>query len=70
MASINSRWRKGAVRYSSERTVEQTRFVRTARGIRRVTDSPTEVKFCERSRQPFGWRGGARGRLSPVTQLW
>jgi len=62
---MNSRWRKGAVRYDSKRTVEHTRFVRQPDGSRRKeSDSPTEVKYCERAheRAGDGWRKGARIR--------
>jgi hypothetical protein len=60
---LNCRWRKGAVRYDTKRTVEQTRFVRQADGSRRrETDAPTEVKFCERVHEQAGWRNGARIR--------
>jgi hypothetical protein len=61
MSSINSRWRKGAVRYDTKRTVEATRYVTQPNGVRRKeTDSPTEVKFCERLHANPGWRNGAR----------
>lgn len=58
---LNSRWRKHAQRYSSDRTVEQTRYVRQPDGSRRrKTDAPTEVAFVARLREPAGWRNGAR----------
>jgi hypothetical protein len=61
MAKMNSRWRKNAQRYSTERTVEHTRFVRQADGSRRrETDAPTEVRYVERVREAEGWRKGAR----------
>jgi hypothetical protein len=62
---MNSRWRKGAQRYDSKRTVDHTRFVRQPDGSRRKeSDSPTEVKYCERAheRADNGWRKGARIR--------
>jgi hypothetical protein len=58
---LNSRWRKGAVRYSSDRTVEHTRYVRQADGSRRrKTDAPTERVFVDRLRDADGFRNGAR----------
>jgi hypothetical protein len=58
---MNSRWRKGAVRYSPKTTVEATRFVKQPNGgRRRETDAPTEVRFCERLHASPGWRNGAR----------
>lgn len=58
---MNSRWRKGAIRYDTKRTVDQTRFVRQPDGTRRrETDAPTEVKFCDRVHESAGWRNGAR----------
>lgn len=60
---INSRWRNGAVRYSTDRTVEHTRYVRQPDGSRRrKTDAPTEAAFVERLREPADWRKGARIR--------
>jgi hypothetical protein len=60
---MNSRWRKGAQRYDTKRTVEHTRHVRMADGSRRrETDAPTEVRFCERAHEATGWRNGARIR--------
>lgn len=60
---LNSRWRKGAIRYSSERTIEHTRHVRQADGSRRrETDAPTEARYVERFRDADGWRKGARIR--------
>lgn len=61
MSKMNSRWRKNAERYSTKRTVEDTRFVTQTDGSRRrETDAPTEVRFCERRHSPQGWRNGAR----------
>lgn len=57
---LNSRWRKGAVRYSSERTIEHVRFEGPARARRTVKDAPTEARFVERLGQQPGWRNGAR----------
>jgi hypothetical protein len=58
---LNSRWRKGAVRFSTKTTVEHTRHTRTPEGIfRRETDSPTEAKYVERFHAAPGWRNGAR----------
>jgi hypothetical protein len=58
---LNTRWRKGAQRYPSNRTVEHTRYVRQADGsLRRKTDSPSEVIFVSRLRESPGWRNGAR----------
>lgn len=63
MAKQNSRWRKDAKRYSTERTVEQTRHVQRPDGVRRrVTDAPSEARFVERAHEAAGWRGGARVR--------
>lgn len=47
---LNSRWRKGAERYSSKRTVED----------RTHKDAPTEVRYNERRHEQPGWRNGAR----------
>lgn len=67
MSKMNSRWRKGAQRYSTERTVEHTRFVREPSGhFRREVDAPTETRFCDRLHQSAGWRGGARGRKAKI----
>jgi hypothetical protein len=68
-AKPNSRWLskgpKPVPRFDSKRTVEQTRHVRRPDGtIRRETDAPTEVKFCERSHAGPSWRNGARIRKS------
>lgn len=61
MSKPNSRWRKGAERYSTKRTVEDVRHVRDPDGIfRRETDAPTEVRFNDRRHSPPGWRNGAR----------
>lgn len=61
--AMNSRWRKGAQRYSSDRTIEHTRYVRQPDGSRRrKTDAPSEVQFVSRLRETFGWRNGARVR--------
>ena len=58
---MNSRWRKGAQRYDTKRTVEQTRFIKQLDGSRRrETDAPTEVRFVERAHEAAGWRKGAR----------
>lgn len=63
MAKINSRWRKGAQRYSTERTVDVVSHARQADGKRRrEVDSLTEVRFCERTHEQPGWRKGARIR--------
>lgn len=62
---MNSRWRKGAVRYSTKTTVDHTRFTRQPDGSRRKeSDSPTEVKYCERAHEMAGgpFRKGARIR--------
>jgi hypothetical protein len=60
---MNCRWRKGAQRYDTKRTVEQTRHVRMADGgFRRESDAPTEVKYCERMHEATGWRHGAKVR--------
>ena len=65
---LNSRWRKGAERYSQQRTVEDTRYARDARGHwKRETDSPTEKAFVERRHQSAPWRNGARVR-KPVSK--
>ena len=45
---MNSRWRKGAERYSAKRTVEDRRLV----GDRYENDAPTEVRFIERKHSP------------------
>jgi hypothetical protein len=64
---MNSRWRKGAVRYDPKRTVEHTRHVRQADGSRRrETDAPTEVRFVERAHETAGWRKGAKIRKQGV----
>jgi hypothetical protein len=61
MAQINSRWRKGAERYSTSRTVAQTRSVRQPGGAyRQEADAPTEVRYVERMHSSDGWRNGAR----------
>lgn len=60
---INSRWRKSAQRYSSDRTVEHTRYVRQPDGSRRrKTDAPTEIVFVQRMHEGSDWRHGARVR--------
>ena len=56
MSKMNSRWRKGAERYSAKRTVEDRRLV----GDRYENDAPAEVRFIERKHSPAGWRNGAR----------
>ena len=58
---LNSRWRKGAVRFSTKTTVEHTRHVKMPDGSRRrESDSPTEAKYCERFTSAPGWKNGAR----------
>ncbi len=60
-SKINSRWRKGAQRYSTKTTVEQTRHVRQANGSRRKeSDAPTEARYVDRAHEVAGWRNGAR----------
>jgi hypothetical protein len=60
---LNSRWRKGAVRYSTERTVEVTRHTQQADGKRRrETDAVSEPRFIERLHEATGWHRGARVR--------
>jgi hypothetical protein len=60
---VNTRWRKGAQRYSTDRTVEHARWVRQPDGGRRLErDAPTEVRYVERAREAPGWRRGARVR--------
>lgn len=60
---IHSRWRKGAQRYPSDRTVEHTRYVRQSDGSRRrKTDAPTEAAFVQRLHEGSDWRHGARVR--------
>ena len=60
---LNSRWRKGAQRYSAERTVDRTRQVRQADGkYRRETDAVTEPRFVESIHEGPEWRKGARIR--------
>jgi hypothetical protein len=60
---INSRWRKGAQRYPTDRTVEHTRFVRQPDGARRrKTDAPSEAVFVSRLRESPGFRNVARIR--------
>jgi hypothetical protein len=62
---LNTRWRKGAVRYSSDRTIEHARWVRQPDGARRLEkDAPTEARFVERLHQQPGWRNGARVRVA------
>ena len=58
---MNSRWRKGAERYSTKRTVDDTRYVRQPDGAcRKEADAPTEARYNERRHSPQGWRNGAR----------
>jgi len=62
---MNSRWRKGAIRYSQERTLDDARWVResaTSRHKRLERDAVTEVAFCERRHEQTGWSRGARVR--------
>jgi hypothetical protein len=64
---MNSRWRKGAQRYSTERTVEQTRFVKQPDGSRRrETDAVAEPRFVDRAHEVAGWRHGAKVRKQGV----
>lgn len=68
MSKPNSRWRSGRPRYSSDRTVEDSRQVRDRRGIKRLKrDAPSEVQWCDRRRESFGWRNGARVQPAAVT---
>ncbi len=57
---LNSRWRKGAVRYSNERMVDDARWVRRGKFHRLESDSIGEIAFCERRYEGIGWRKGAR----------
>jgi hypothetical protein len=60
---MNSRWRKGAERFSSKTTVEHARWVKDPNGGRRLEkDAPTEVRFVERCHAQPGWRNGAKIR--------
>lgn len=54
-----SKWNGGRARYD-ERTVEDDRFVKKAKGWRRVQDTPTEVDYVERRKERAGFRKGAR----------
>lgn len=69
MGKPNSRWHAASKpgiffavsRLHRDRTVEDSRQVRDRHGIfRTVRDAPDEVKWCERRREGFGWRNGAR----------
>ena len=63
MSKINSRWRKGAQRYSEKRTVELTRWVKDfAFGHRLVRKVVTEILFVAMGREPYGWKNGAKVR--------
>lgn len=60
---MNSRWRKGAQRYSSERTVELAHWVREPDGGRRLErKAVTEILFVQRGHEPYGWKNGAKVR--------
>jgi hypothetical protein len=59
MSKPNSRWRKGAERYSSKTTVERTTL---GKDRRRETNSLTEAKACEQAKERSGWKNGARIR--------
>lgn len=60
---MNSRWRKGAQRYDSKRTVESSRWVNDpAFGKRLVRKVVTEVLFVAYAHEPYGWKNGARVR--------
>ena len=56
---MNSRWRKGAQRYSSERTVESS--AGDGEG-RRSSSRLTEARWVEAQHEQPGWRNGARIR--------
>jgi hypothetical protein len=61
LKKLNSRWRKGAQRYSTERTVDHVRHVMQADGKRRrEVDAVAEPRFVERAHEAAGWRNGAR----------
>jgi hypothetical protein len=63
VSNINSRWRKGAQRYSSDRTVESVQWVRNPEGGRRlVRKAVSEVLFVNLAHELPGWRKGARLR--------
>lgn len=63
MAKMNSRWRKGAVRYSGDRVVESSHWVRDPLGgKRRVVKAVTEVLFVLQGHEPYGWKNGAKVR--------
>lgn len=54
LRKMNSRWRKGAQRYSSDRSME-------IRG-KNETERVTELVFVERLHAQPGWRNGAKIR--------
>jgi hypothetical protein len=57
----NTRWRKGAERYSTKRSLDDVRWIK---GVK-TEDSVTEVAFCERRHSSPGWHRGARVRKRP-----
>lgn len=60
---MNTRWRKGAPRYSSERTVETARWVKQPDGGKRLErKAVTEILFVARAAEPYGWKNGAKVR--------
>lgn len=63
VSKMNSRWHKGAQRYSTTRTVEHARWVKGPDGGWRLEkDAPSEARYVERVHAVPGWRSGARVR--------
>jgi hypothetical protein len=63
MSKSKSRWRGGAQRYSTTRTVEHASWVPDlGGGLRLVRKMLTEAAFVAVHREPYGWHNGARVR--------
>lgn len=60
MKGANSRWLKGRIRVSTERTLEDGRWVRHGSGWRFETEQVTERAWVDRRKESEGWRNGAK----------
>ena len=59
--SKNGRWGKRGLRYSPVRMVLDQRWVKDAKGVKRlVTDEVSQEDYAHRRKQPVGWHGGAK----------
>ena len=60
----NSRWNKGAERYSAQKFVEASRWEKMPDGSRRrVEENVSQADYAKRFADQHGWHGGAKVRV-------